>query len=188
MSKLILASSSPRRAQLLEQVQLEHIVVASDFDESSITIADPEEYVKTLAYKKAESIQCAKYNEHVILAADTVVVFEHHILEKPTNDAQARSHLELLSGKTHQVYTGFCLLRQYDHKIIVDLEVTQVVMNPITSEEITDYIRTKEPFDKAGGYGIQGIGAKFIKEIHGDYCNVVGLPINKVYQYLRTYF
>lgn len=188
MSKIILASSSPRRAQLLEQVQLDYIVVASDFDEASIIIDDPEEYVKTLACKKAESIQCAEYQEHIIIAADTVVVFEHHILEKPKNDDQARSHLEMLSGRIHQVYTGLCILRPIDHKIIVDVEITQVVMNPITSEEITEYIRTKEPFDKAGGYGIQGIGAKFIKEIHGDYFNVVGLPISKVYQYLKTYF
>ena len=188
MSRIVLASSSPRRAQLLDQIQLDYIVFPSDFDEASIFIDNPEEYVKTLAYKKAESIQCVDFDKDIILAADTVVVFQNQILEKPNNEKEAISHLMHLSGQTHEVYTGICLLRQQDQIKIIDSEITQVVMNTIDAQEIEEYIRTKEPFDKAGGYGIQGIGAKFVKEIHGDYFNVVGLPISKVYHYLKTHF
>lgn len=182
---IILASESIRRAEILEQVGIDFEVRPSGFDENSIQLDDPIEYVKTLALKKAESIPCLKEENRCILSADTVVVIDNHILEKPNSPKEAKEHLLRLSGREHFVYTGVCLIRPWDKRTMLECKITKVVFDSLTEDDIDYYISTKEPFDKAGGYGIQGIGARFVKEIHGDYFNVVGLPINLVMHMLK---
>ncbi len=178
--KIILASQSERRADLLRQIGIDFTIIPSEFDENSIskTHVDPKEYVQTLAFKKAEFLSCQGIDNQIILGADTVVVIEGHILGKPQNPQQAYEYLNLLSGKEHQVYTGVCIIDQARAKKMVCSQVTTVVMDTMNEHDFDEYISTKEPFDKAGAYGIQGIGARYIKEIHGDYFNIVGLPLN----------
>lgn len=183
--KLVLASQSIRRAEILTQIGISFTVVPSGFDEESIHLDNPIEYVETLAFKKAESIPCSKEENIVVLGADTVVVIDEHVLEKPGCVAEAKKFLRLLSGREHQVYTGICLYRVQDQRTITTHQMTTVVFDTLTEEDIDFYTSTKEPFDKAGGYGIQGIGARFVKEIHGDYLNVVGLPVNLVLKLLK---
>ena len=185
MMKLILASQSIRRSEILEQVGIDFTVIPSGFDEESIQLDHPIEYVKTLAYKKAESLSCLNEENSLVLGADTVVVIDGHILGKPHSVDQAKKYLRLLSGREHQVYTGICLYRLQDQKTIIDHQMTKVVFDTLTEDDIDFYTSTKEPFDKAGGYGIQGIGARFVKEIHGDYFNVVGLPVNLIIKLLK---
>ncbi len=183
--QLILASGSIRRAEILDQVGIDYRIIPSNFDESTVIIADPIEYVKTLAFKKAESV--ARYNKNfdLILGADTSVVINGHILGKPHNKEKSREFLKMLSNRAHKVYTGVSLIRTWDNKTITRHQVTSVHMDSLSEDDIEFYISTKEPFDKAGGYGIQGIGARFVKEIHGDYFNVVGLPINLLIDMLK---
>ncbi len=185
MMKLILASQSDRRAELLKQVGIDFEIIPGDFDEDSIKIDDPIEFVETLALKKAESIPCTDTERRPILGADTSVVIDGHILGKPRSAEEARKYLRLLSGRAHNVYTGICIYCPWDKRSMVSHKVTTVVMDRLSEEDIEFYIGTKEPFDKAGGYGIQGIGARYIKEIHGDYFNVVGLPIHLVCKMLK---
>lgn len=178
--KIILASQSERRADLLRQIGIDFTIIPSEFDENSIskTHDDPKEYVQTLAFKKAEFLSCQGIKEQIILGADTVVVIDGRILGKPKDSQEAYDYLNLLSGKEHQVYTGVCILDQLRAKKIIRCQVTSVQMDTLDEHDFWDYISTKEPFDKAGAYGIQGIGARYIKEIHGDYFNIVGLPLN----------
>lgn len=182
---LVLASQSIRRSEILDQIGIEYTVCPSGFDEESIKIDDPIEYVETLAFKKAESVPCSKGNDVLILGADTVVVIDQHILEKPNSVDEAKKYLRMLSGREHQVYTGVSLIRIQDQKTITTHQMTTVVFEVLSEDDIEFYTSTKEPFDKAGGYGIQGIGARFVKEIHGDYLNVVGLPANLVIKMLK---
>lgn len=182
---LVLASQSIRRSEILDQIGIEYTVCPSGFDEESIKIDDPIEYVETLAFKKAESVPCSKGNDVLILGADTVVVIDQHILEKPNSVDEAKKYLRMLSGREHQVYTGVSLIRIQDQKTITTHQMTTVVFDVLSEDDIEFYTSTKEPFDKAGGYGIQGIGARFVKEIHGDYLNVVGLPANLVIKMLK---
>lgn len=186
--EIILASNSIRRAQLLDQIGISYTVIASDFDESKIKIEDPVELVQTLALLKAESIECSENESRVILAADTVVVLDKLILGKPSNEIDAIRYLKLLSGRTHEVYTGVCLYRRSDQKKVVFFQRTEVTMSDLDELDIAYYISTKEPFDKAGAYGIQGIGARFIQGIKGDFYTVVGLPLNTVIKELKEFF
>lgn len=186
--EIILASNSIRRAQLLDQIGISYTVIASDFDESKIKIEDPVELVQTLALLKAESIECSENENRVILAADTVVVLDKLILGKPSNEIDAIRYLKLLSGRTHEVYTGVCLYRRSDQKKVVFFQRTEVTMSDLDELDIAYYISTKEPFDKAGAYGIQGIGARFIQGIKGDFYTVVGLPLNTVIKELKEFF
>lgn len=183
--KLVLASQSTRRSEILDQVGINYTVIASGFNENSIQIDNPIEYVETLAFKKAESVLCSKEEDIVILGADTVVVIDNHILEKPNSVEEAKRYLRMLSGRDHQVFTGISLYRPQDYKTITAHQMTTVVFDTLSEDDINFYTSTKEPFDKAGGYGIQGIGARFVKEIHGDYLNVVGLPANLVIKLLK---
>jgi len=183
--KLVLASQSIRRSEILDQIGINYTVIASGFDEKSIRIDNPIEHVEALAFKKAESIPCSKEENIVILGADTVVVIDEHILEKPISVEEAKKYLRMLSGREHMVFTGVSLYRPQDKKTITTHQMTTVVFDTLSEGDIDFYTSTKEPFDKAGGYGIQGIGARFIKEIHGDYLNVVGLPANLVIKLLK---
>lgn len=187
--KFILASASPRRKELLEQIGLEfEIVPACGREETAFT--KPEEIVTDLSRQKAEEA-AQKITDRkeplAVIGADTVVALDGEILGKPKDEADAYRMLSMLNGRSHKVYTGVTLLLcgQGTKQSRSFYEETEVVMYPMSEAERQWYIATKEPFDKAGGYGIQGRCAVFIKEIHGDYNNVVGLPAARVYQELK---
>ncbi|MBR5578912.1 MAG: septum formation protein Maf [Lachnospiraceae bacterium] len=198
MESIILASASPRRKELLQQINMEFQVVPSQCEETIIGNA-PEEIVQELARQKAEEVvQRLSLPGRIVLGADTVVAFENQILGKPSDRKEALEMIRLLQGKEHQVYTGVCLsFLQGSGEIISRnfYEKTSVIVNPMSEAEINAYIdgsfqQDKESglqwADKAGAYGIQGCFAAFIKEIRGDYNNVVGLPISRVYEELKV--
>ncbi|MDX8044422.1 Maf family protein [Gracilibacillus sp. S3-1-1] len=181
---LILASSSPRRQELLKQVHIPFTIRKPDVDESQITITDPAEKVKQLALRKGRQVPIQNNNE-VILAADTIVAFENNIFEKPKSKLDAYQMLQKLSGNTHEVYTGVML--RSTNKELLFTECTTVHFWTLTDEEIDAYLATNDAYDKAGGYGIQSVGAMFVKGINGDYYNVVGLPLSTVVRQLRDF-
>ncbi|MFI8685581.1 Maf family protein [Rossellomorea sp. NPDC077527] len=177
MSNLILASQSPRRKELLAQIQLSFSVMSSNVDESFSSDLMPHEVVMYLAQKKAKEVS-NQYPTHYVIGSDTVVTKDGKILGKPGSKEEAKEMLSMLSGSAHEVYTGVAIVHGEVEKLFY--EKTDVTFWELSSKEIDDYIASEEPFDKAGSYGIQGIGAKFVKEIKGDYFSVVGLPISRV--------
>lgn len=184
MRKVILASASPRRRELLEQIGL-FFEIEPARGEEQITSVIPQEVVEELSYQKAMEVAERHKNEEVlVLGADTIVVYEDKIMGKPADTENAKEMLRKLSGKTHCVFTGVtAVLTENQEKTIRTFsEKTEVTFYPMSEEEIMFYVKTKEPMDKAGAYGIQGFGAKYIQAIHGDYNNVVGLPVAKLYQ------
>jgi len=182
---LILASSSPRRQALLKQVNIPFTVRKTDVDESQITTNDPVEKVKQLSMLKGKATSLLDDRE-VILSADTVVSFDHQILEKPKDKQDAHRMLSLLSGSVHEVFTGVTI--RSAEKEITFAQETEVEFWSLTESEIEEYISSGEPFDKAGAYGIQGLGAMLVKKINGDYFNVMGLPISRVCRELKGFF
>lgn len=182
-SRLILASKSPRRSYLLTQAGLEFDVVPSDFDESRVSVEDPVQYVRTLSRAKAEDV-CARFPDRWVIGADTIVQINGRILGKPADRPSARTMLEQLSGQTHQVFTGFTLGCLDRHRKLTDVISTDVTFKKLTNDEIEWYINTREPFDKAGAYAIQGLGTFLVKRINGSYTNVVGLPVCEVIENL----
>jgi len=185
VKKIILASASPRRKQLLEQMKLKFEVIPSNIFEDYQENREPEEVARDLAKKKATDI--ARISEDsLVIGADTVV-FLDEILGKPKDEREALKILKKLSGKTHYVITGIAVIDSSTKKLVVDHEKTAVKMKKISEEEIKAYISTGEPMDKAGAYGIQGLGSVFVEEIHGCYFNVVGLPISKLYSILKGF-
>lgn len=186
MAKLVLASASPRRRELLKQIGVSFEVFPSEVDEN-ISINDPIEYVKELSYMKALWV-AEKVSKGIILAADTIVVHRGDILGKPLGKEDARIMLEKLSGDTHEVITGIVLLDMGEtKKQVLDQCITKVHFKELTKEVIDNYIATGEPMDKAGSYAIQGYGAVLVEKIQGDYFNVVGLPISKLSDYLLAF-
>ena len=181
MNQLILASSSPRRRELLAKAGYTFEVRAADIDESLHAGEQPKDYVQRLALEKAQAI-AALNPEAVVLGADTTVVLGGEVLGKPTDHADAERMLRLLSGRTHQVYTGIAVVKGAEHRIHV--ETTDVVFRHLTDEELTTYLASGDAMDKAGAYGIQGYAARWISRIEGDYFNVVGLPLSAVVQLL----
>ncbi|WP_058307334.1 Maf family protein [Gracilibacillus massiliensis] len=184
LQKLILASSSPRRQELLQQMRIPFQIRKPNLDESQIKDTDPVTKVKQLAILKGKNVPIQTETE-VILAADTVVSFQQNIFEKPKSKQEAYKMIKGLSGKKHHVYTGVMIRCQ--EKEMTFVESTTVSFWPLTEKEILSYIETEEPYDKAGGYGIQSVGAMFVKRIEGDYYNVVGLPISRVVRELKTF-
>jgi septum formation protein len=180
---LILASSSPRRKELLEELQIPIVISSSNVDESFEASLSPEEIVMYLARKKVEAIY-SNDKETFILGADTVVCLDGCILGKPHSREEAFQMLSQLSGKTHSVYTGVAIMA--NGKCSTFYEKTDVLFWELTEEEIHDYLDTGEPFDKAGAYGIQGVGRILVKEIKGDYFTVVGLPISRTVRELKA--
>jgi septum formation protein len=179
--KLILASQSPRRAEILRNVGWQFQAIAADIDETRFHSEDALSYVTRLARTKAETVAKQTASGGVVLGADTVVVINEEILGQPRDDDDARRMLSLLSGKWHQVVTGIALVRQVPAlQTCVDQQTTRVLFSDLSPEEIDWYVSTGEPKGKAGAYGIQGKAALFIKEIQGDYFNVVGLPVRLV--------
>lgn len=182
MARLILASASPRRAELLRAASIEFDVQPADVDESVRAHETPEAYVRRVAQAKARAI-AKRATDIVVLAADTTVVVDGHILAKPIDDADARRMLRMLAGKSHEVLTGVCVANRGIEE--VGVESTLVTFAPLTDAEIDCYIASGEPSDKAGAYAIQGLASRFVTCIDGSYSNVVGLPVALVYQMLR---
>ncbi len=185
----ILASQSPRRHELLKLIREDFTVMSIDTPELILPGTKPEVAVMALAYEKAKALEDREHfiGDHLIISADTMV-YCNGFLGKPTDAADARLMLEQLSGQVHYVYTGYCLYRPSKNLKIIDCVKTVVEMKHLTPLEISDYINSGEPMDKAGAYGIQGKGARFIKRIDGDYYNVMGLPVNHLYESLVRHF
>ena len=187
--KLILASGSPRRAEILRNAGLSFEVQPAYVDESLVSGERAEDYVLRLAKTKVQIVAttAAKNSGHAfIIGADTTVVCNGRVFGKPENPAEAREMLQALSGKTHEVCTGIAIVRTPDGLQASGIETTRVAFLPLSQDHLDAYIATGEPFDKAGGYGIQGVGGKFIPRIEGCYFNVMGLPLSRTWQMLRA--
>lgn len=191
MNTFILASASPRRTELLRQIGIQHIVIPSECPEHTEEFV-PGKIVEDLSQQKAKDIFSTYQKIHsnegfTVLGADTIVVCEDNILGKPKHQDDARQMLTRLQNNTHQVYTGVTLIQNHHGIIRTALfhECSKVSLYPMTTAEITAYIETGEPLDKAGSYGIQGCFARHIKGIEGDYNNIVGLPVGRLYQELK---
>ena len=182
-TQVILASASPRRRELLGQIGIEPVIRPSHVEEK-ITTDIPEEVVKELSSQKAEDVAAGAAPGSLIIGADTVVACDGKILGKPATHEEAYQMIRSLQGRTHEVYTGVTMIRKEaegDHGVIF-AERTEVEVYPMTEEEIRSYADSEDPMDKAGAYGIQGSFAKYIRGICGDYNNVVGLPVGRLYQ------
>ena len=186
--KVILESKSPRRVEILEKIVKEFEVVQSNFDENTIDFkGDIEKYVKDLSRNKAIEVSKRLNEPSIVIAADTVVFQNGKVLEKPKNEEDAFSMLSSLSGNTHKVYSGICLINTYDDTVVTDCDCTEVRFSELNPRQIRNYINSGEPMDKAGAYGIQGLGGAFVEGIKGCYYNVMGLPLNKLYKALENY-
>lgn len=181
--RIILASQSPRRIELLRSVGLDFEIYPPQVEEKVPPHFSPLEYVRYNATEKAEWV-ARQLDYDLIISADTIVTLQNRIFEKPGSHHQAESILRELSNQTHEVITAFCLLTAEEK--IVDHEITRVTFYPISEAEIKMYLDSDEPFDKAGAYGIQGFASVFIKKIEGCYFNVVGFPLGKFYQHLKS--
>ena len=178
--RLILASQSPRRAQLLSQIGLEFMVVPSHLDEDAITVTDPTQHVLTLSRLKAEHV-AGQIGDGLVVGADTIVVLDDQILGKPVDESDAFQMLRRLSGRTHQVYTGFTIIERPQGRLVSSYEMTNVHFRDLQDWEIDNYIATRHPMDKAGAYGIQDQSAVFADRIEGCFYNVVGFPLTRFY-------
>ena len=183
-NQLILASKSPRRKELLACAGISFSIVHSTFDESSIPLSSPETYVKRIAEGKAKEVSLL-HPDNWVLGADTIVLIDNKILEKPKSEAEAFKMLKLLSGNVHEVLTGYFICCKMKSHSFSETITTEVIFKDLDDEEIQWYIQTKEPFGKAGAYAIQGLGSRFVKSIKGSYSNVVGLPVCEVVESLR---
>lgn len=179
---LVLASKSPRRREILREAGIWFVVRASDVPELRLSGESAHGYVRRLAEEKALAVPI--HTGEVVLAADTTVVVDEHVLEKPRDEADAMRMLKLLSGREHEVLTGICL--HSEARTIVDAASTRVRFVELSEAEIVEYVASGEPMDKAGAYAIQGLASKFIDHIEGCYFNVVGLPVALVYRHLKT--
>lgn len=184
--KIILASQSPRRKELLSNLGLEFVQVKSEIAEQIDSSLKPCTNAMALAFEKA-FVVAEQYPDRIVIAADTIVYYKSEILEKPTDEQEAYTMLKKLNGKKHSVITGFAIINIEKNVKIVDFEETVVEFNNNTDEKIKKYIATGEPMDKAGAYGIQDKGALLVKGIEGDYFNIVGLPLTKVNTNLEKY-
>jgi len=178
---LVLASSSLRRQQILTAAGIPFAVRAPNVPEEHRPDESSEEYVRRLAEQKAFAVAIAA--GEVVLAADTVVVVDEHILEKPRDSADALRMLRMLSGREHRVVTGICL--RADSRKIIDTATTSVRFAGLSEDEMAWYVASGEPMDKAGAYAIQGLAARFADRVEGDYFNIVGLPLSLVYRHLK---
>lgn len=182
--QIILASGSPRRKQILEQGGLNFTVEVSDYEEKSIPGVVPSEFVETLSLEKAKAV-AKNHNDAIIIGADTIVVLDNQILGKPKTKEDAREMLKKLSGNTHSVFTGFTVIDTVNKRTITNHVETRIRFKNLSEEEISGYVETGEPMDKAGAYGVQDRGALFVEYIEGDYSSVMGLPILKIFEILK---
>ena len=186
MKKIILASASPRRKEILEITGLKFSVCVSDYEEDLSLKLPPRDLARFLSRKKAETI-AHKYKNAIIIAADTVIVFKNRILGKPHRDKEAGKMLRLLNGRSHSVITGFTILDTGSGKKLSRSVETKVYFRELSLSEIQAYVRSGEPLDKAGSYAIQGLGAVLVDRIEGDYSNVIGLPLTALCLALRQF-
>jgi septum formation protein len=185
LSRLILASASPRRLELLSLAGVPLAVIPGETDETYLTGESPEEHVARLARAKAAEVG-GRFPQRWVLGADTVVVLDDEVLGKPKDDREAEKMLKRLSGREHKVITGYCLRRASPARIRERTVTTRVVFKALSPKEIRWYLKTGEPFDKAGAYAIQGKAAFMVREISGSYTNVVGLPLCEVLEDLAS--
>lgn len=186
METILLASQSPRRKQLMALLPWPFEVQIKEVEEKIDSRLTPALNVQNLAKQKAEAVAQECVNQWII-GADTVVCYQGSIMGKPKDKEDAHRMLRLLSGKTHQVYTGVAIICKSKGICHTFYQETQVTMQILSDDEIESYIKTGEPLDKAGAYGIQGYGARYISEIQGDYYNVMGLPVHALYQQLNKW-
>jgi len=182
--RLVLASASPRRIELLQIIGLDVLVIPSGISESPYDGETPETRVIRLSREKAGSVS-REHPHDWVLGADTIVVIDREILGKPETEDEARMMLTKLSNREHTVFTGYTISREAEETVISDVVTSRVHFKDISDEEIAWYIKTDEPYDKAGGYAVQGRGAFFIRAIHGSYTNVMGLPLCEVVDVLH---
>ncbi len=184
--KVILASGSLRRQELLKRIVKDFEIKISDFNEESVEFnGDVSEYVKELALGKGKTVSDKASNDNIIISADTVVSFNGSILGKPKDKEDAFKMLSSLSGNTHEVYSGVCVINNKTGEILCDSFKTEVTFSEVESDMIIEYINGRSPLDKAGAYGIQDEGGLFVEKINGCYYNVVGLPLNGTYKMLK---
>ena len=181
---LILASKSPRRGELLTAAGIAFVAATVDVDESIVKLEPPGDHVRRLALEKAQSV-FANHPTALVLGADTIVLAGGEMMGKPRDNDDATRMLRLLSGREHEVLTGVALVSP--HETMVEVARTRVWFNPMTLDEIAEYVASGEPADKAGAYAIQGLGSRFVDRIQGSYSNVVGLPVALVYRLLKGY-
>ena len=188
--KIILASNSPRRKELLHQIFDDFDIIKSGFNEKNIKEKDPEKLVQILSLKKTEEVFKKvqdDYLELMVIGGDTLVYFDRQVLGKPKDEEDAYNTLKKLQGNKNEVYSAFTVMIKKNNKITEETHLTKsvVTMKPMTDEEIKEYIKTKEPLDKAGSYAVQGIGSKYIQNIEGSYNSVVGLDVEKLKEMLK---
>ncbi len=186
---LILASMSPRRKKLLEQLGFEFLVIPSDVDENGFSKdVGPADYAKHLAYRKAYDIASKTKEPAIVLGADTIVVLDGMIINKPVDAADAARMLRMLSGRTHSVYSGISIVESITMRNYSDVQKTDVTFRDLGDDEIDAYVGSGSPLDKAGAYGIQDdFGAVFVSHINGCYYNIVGLPLELLYSSLKKF-
>ena len=182
--KIVLASASPRRKELLERAGLKFVVDASDYEEDLSLRMPARRLARYLSCEKAKAV-AEKYKNAIIIAADTIISLDDKVFGKPHTNSEAIKMLNILNGWAHDVITGFTIMDTGEVKSVSRSVVTKVYFRKMTMREIEAYVRTGEPLDKAGAYAIQGIGAAMLKKIEGDYNNVVGLPVDAVMKELR---
>ena len=183
--KIVLASQSPRRRELLGKMGLEFTTKSPEIDEEAIHGLPAQELVKTLSREKALHIAQGEDPDTIVIGSDTVVVLDGEILGKPASVGQAEEMITALSGRSHEVCTGVTVCQ--GEKVVSQVEVTQVTFRSLTPEEVRRYVQTGEPMDKAGAYGIQGYGALLVEGIQGDYSSVVGLPVCRLGRMLLAF-
>jgi septum formation protein len=186
MKKIVLASASPRRKEILQITGLKFSVCVSEYQENLGLALPPRRLACFLSFKKAETV-ALNYQKSLIIAADTFIVLNDKILGKPRNANDAEKMLKMLSGKAHSVITGFSIIDTDNSKKLSRSVETKVYFNKLEMNEIRAYVQSKEPLDKAGAYAIQGLGGVFIKKIEGDYFNVVGLPLSSLAVCLKKF-
>ena len=184
--RIILASSSPRRKELLESIGLCFEVDAAGYRENLFSGLEPHKLAAQISLQKARSV-CDKYPDAVVIGADTFGVLDGRIIGKPGTAEEARKMLSAISGKSHLVITGFTIIDTASGKTVSATVDTKVFIKELTSEEIDAYVKTREPLDKAGAYAIQGLGALLVEKIEGDYYNVVGLPVYALVNALKEF-
>ena len=186
MKKIILASSSPQRQSLMQKLGVDFIVEPADFDEASVAIGNPRKLAQALALAKAQKV-ARRHSGALVIGADTIVNLGHEIFGKPRDAKHAREMLKKLNGRGHTVITGVAIYDADTHKFLTDAVETKVHFRPLSDLEIGAYVKSGEPFGKAGGYAIQGLAAFFVEKVEGDYFNVVGLPLERLAERLKEF-
>jgi septum formation protein len=186
MKKIILASASPRRKELLEKIGLKFEVEPSNYAEDMRSGLSPDELARSISLEKAKAV-AGRHKNTVVIAADTFIVFRGKIMGKPSTESEARKMLMRLRGKPHLVITGFTILDVDNNKVLTKSVETVVHIKNLTPEEIDAYVKSKEPLGKAGAYAIQGLGSVIVERIEGDYFNVMGLPLSALVEALKGF-